>query len=760
MDESAIQEDVAAFADNDEDVLIDARGTLIYVVQGREEEVRLRPTADGLRVEMDDTTTVSYSTFLGRHLGRLDILAERLLQRKERDPFFVDGPASLEDSESHGELGSSLNLLSDQCSDPPAFATRLTFITADGGHGKSVLLREYMHRNANSFLRGTSPYLFWHVDLQGRQLLRLSEALMGDLGDLRVAGLWMSGILALMRHRLLVLAVDGFDELAAEQGSNDAFGALSTLIHQLDGGGSLVAASRRAFFDSDRFAHRSGLLTRNMATACEFSELHLHPWGPSHALEFLTAVEFEGSGFSDPSVAYDDLRSELGGADHPMLQRPFLLSQVAKGMLMTDLSAHRFLNGRNDPLKGVQNVVEAFVEREVTQKWKVRETGLPYLSDEQHMAILGDVAEEMHRAGTDRIPLDIIETLASVRVDDWGIDRTLHPAIIDMMRVHVLLHSSDGGRTRSFDHPEFQSFFLAVALKDHLLNAARGESIRPLRNHLRIDQISESTASYVASLAELSKEDTLQLIDSLSAIIRGQTRPTLIESNIGTLLPALIDGLSLGNKEIECPALFSSLAFAGKHLRAVALRHANFVNVRLERATWHDVTLSDCNLGELTILAECILESVSMVNCHIDGLIVVDHDGQEKRAYSPEHMVSLLHQQGIQWVDKEGTARVDEEEPHEDSRALKDAHKLLRHFHRSTILSSMDIERKYGNLDHLDSVLSLLEDNELLIPQRWRGKGSGRLWRMATSVEDLLKAEDGKGLPSQVAFWAGVRALG
>lgn len=33
---------------------------------------------------------------------------------------------------------------------------------------------------------------------------------MGDLGDLRVSGLWMPAILRLMRHRTLVLAIDGF----------------------------------------------------------------------------------------------------------------------------------------------------------------------------------------------------------------------------------------------------------------------------------------------------------------------------------------------------------------------------------------------------------------------------------------------------------------------------------------------------------------------------------------------------------------------
>ncbi len=53
----------------------------------------------------------------------------------------------------------------------------------------------------------------------------------------------MPAVLRLMRQRSIVLAIDGFDELAAEQGSADALGALAMLVRDLQGRGVVIAAS-------------------------------------------------------------------------------------------------------------------------------------------------------------------------------------------------------------------------------------------------------------------------------------------------------------------------------------------------------------------------------------------------------------------------------------------------------------------------------------------------------------------------------------
>lgn len=70
---------------------------------------------------------------------------------------------------------------------------------------------------------------------------------MYELGELRFSGLYYSSIIALMRRNLIILGIDGFDELAAEVGGETALGSLKDLVTKMNGTGTLIAASRRTF---------------------------------------------------------------------------------------------------------------------------------------------------------------------------------------------------------------------------------------------------------------------------------------------------------------------------------------------------------------------------------------------------------------------------------------------------------------------------------------------------------------------------------
>jgi hypothetical protein len=65
-------------------------------------------------------------------------------------------------------------------------------------------------------------------DTQGRSFVRLEEAVAGELGQLRVSGMFYSGVIRLIRRGLLAIAIDGFDELLAEVGSGEAYSARSS----------------------------------------------------------------------------------------------------------------------------------------------------------------------------------------------------------------------------------------------------------------------------------------------------------------------------------------------------------------------------------------------------------------------------------------------------------------------------------------------------------------------------------------------------
>ena len=78
--------------------------------------------------------------------------------------------------------------------------------------------------------------------------MRLEEAVAGDLGQLRISGLFYSGVIRLIRRGLLAIAIDGFDELLAEIGFTEAYSGLGAFLRQLDGNGVVIASARSAYF--------------------------------------------------------------------------------------------------------------------------------------------------------------------------------------------------------------------------------------------------------------------------------------------------------------------------------------------------------------------------------------------------------------------------------------------------------------------------------------------------------------------------------
>ena len=761
MELDSVYEDIAAFADDDEEVVVDRDGSVLFVRDGKEVscEITLREGTPMVRFEDRE---LSYRRFLTHTLGRLDVFAERILSKRPSIDTFIDGPARVERVAGEMHEGRALALLDSECMEPPPFSARVAFITADAGHGKTALLREYQARQAHSFLGGKTGTLFWHVDLQGRQLLRLSEALMGDLGELRVAGLWMPGIIRLLQSRALILAIDGFDELAAEQGGADAIGALATLVDQLSGEGTIVAASRRTFFDTEDYLRRAGVIRRAITNPCEFDQLTLYPWTRDDSIQYLSSVRLDGTTFPTPTTTYNEVRDALGGEEaHPVLTRPFLLTQVSRALLRYDVSPHEFLRSGDEPFSGVATVVQAFVEREVQEKWRYADTGEPYLTVEQHMELLASVAEEMYRSQKDRLPVDVLETIATLLVDSWGVEPARRQQILQMVKMHVLLVvPSDGDSSaRSFDHPEFRDYFIAWALRSRLEDMVRGRGSDELTRYLSIAQLTDSTARYVCGMLDLDQARAASLLQNLASAVAVEWRPTFLQINVGTLFPFIVDGLNFDKGvEFRADAIYSSLVFEGSRLNNVTIARGSFVNISFRNVEWSDVTFSECELGEISVDVESAYDHVRIVDCHLGGVRIFQEDDEIAREYSPDRVVWQLRKLGIDIEQADAAPEV--VEAFEESDFYKLVHRTLRMFYRTTIVHDEQITRRFRQ-DHatvLDRVLPLLERHGVVDERPWRGSGTQTLWAITCRIDDVFAAEGDAGVNPQLAkFWDEVR---
>lgn len=760
MDINTLISDIAAFADDSEEVVADPNGDIMFRRGGEDIECKLvRASNETLAVQIGDEQ-FSYTKFISHFLGRLDVLAERLAAKRHGVPAFVDGPVHVDSAVFDPIDTTGLEGLSRECAEVSPFAARVVFVTGDAGHGKTALLREYQSRTATKFLEGKCPFVFWHVDLQGRQLLRLSEALMGDLGELRVQGLFYPSIVTLLRYHCLVLAIDGFDELAAEQGSAEALGALAHLLKSLDSKGVVVAASRRTFFDTEDYVKRSSMLRQTAATQCEIDQIKVLDWGEKEAVEYLTHVTVDSERFAHPEATYNELVTELGGdTAHPLVSRPFLLAQTVRALLRYSMTPKKFIRGMENPLESVAEVVKAFVDREVQEKWRFKETGEPYLTSSQHMRLLAEVAEEMWIAQKDRLDAEVVELISVSLLDEWRIDEGLRRQITDMVRMHVLLTIPPDApaNVRGFDHPEFRNYFLARAFYAAIDRAImRGEPSR-LGRLLAVGQLPDSVGHYLTSLVARDESTVRKIVDCLIEQVARAWRPTYLQTNVGTLIPFMIDGVPFeGGIRIGGKIIYSSIVFKGTRLEDVSFVDGLLNMVHLSDVRWKNVRFENCEVSEFVVDMDAKFENVSFIDCRLGGLVLMDKDEERQREYAPNRIAEAVRPLGIDIRQAGIDVGERAAEPTAAEAALQ---RLLRLFTRTTGVSENILRMRFKrDLQLLErQIIPLMERHKLIQSEKWVGSGKQRRWTLTRRVDDILRGADDDGDEATRAFWKELR---
>jgi len=739
----SIKSDLQAFADEENDIIIEPNGDILINRLGNELNFTVFYDEYNNLMVRYENIEFPYRLFLSKKLASLDVFAQKILDKFPPIDNYINGPAAIE-SVTQGEIiGQSLDLLKSACDDT-LFCTKVVFVTADAGHGKTVLLRMYQNIVASKFLSGKSKYLFWHIDLQGRQLLRLNEALMGSLGELRMAGIYMQSIIALLKHGLLILAIDGFDELAAEQGSSDALGALSHLVGKLNDAGTIVAASRRTFFDAEEYTKRTRMLSSAVSKRSQYDHIKLSAWKKENILKFFSQYRLDSKKFEDPKRLYDKILIELNNnPNHPMITRPFLINQMAKGLLRYNEDPSSFIRSMTNPLDGVASVVEAFINREVTEKWKLRETGEPLLTQDQHMQLLSTVAEEMWFAQKERIRFDFIQEILTILMDDWKIETKNQSQIVEMVKMHVLLIPDVSDYNyRRFEHPEFKNYFLSQSLNKILLPLGKGKSKVECKRFLSLGQLPDSVAKYTASIIGKNPEYLTPIIVELVGLVQKEWRPTYLQSNVGTIIPSLINRVPFENTvKIDANIIFTSLVLEDTNLQNIHLEGCKFINVKLKNIYWENVEFVNCEFQDIVIDVDSVINNIRISGC-IFSSVIVSKDGEEySREYSPQRIVNILSDIGFIFVDEKAQALDLFDKSVEKKLILKFFHV----FRRTTLITDRIIKTKFQPEQEqfvFDKIIPIAEDNGIIQKVVWAGGGAAQSWMIKVRVEDLFRGQD------------------
>jgi uncharacterized protein YjbI with pentapeptide repeats len=751
-----LKQDLQSFADTEEDIIIEPNGHVLFTRSGNLYDIQVLVDSDDDRMYIKfDDKKIKYQDFISKEIAQLDIFAQRLIDKRFTIEPFIEGPSSLRTPWS-SEDGRALQQLQDECDEALISGTKVTFITADAGHGKTALLKEFQRWQALRFKKGESNYLFWHVDLQGRDLVRLAEAIMYDLGDLRIRGLYFSSILTLMKNRNIILAIDGFDELAAEIGGESALGSLSSLVKEMDGKGTLIAASRRTFFDTQDYLKRTEFLKGHISSNCLFYELKVLDWTKENAIEYISYFSAE------PANIYNQLLNHFKDPSHPILTRPFLLAKIVE--LITDEereanSLKVLLDEMNGDNEGVSAIVDSFIRREV-RKWKDRDkvTGKPYLDFDQHLSILATIAKEMWESQRDYISLDEIEIYGAMLLDDWDIEESLKPTIIRMLHSHALLIPMKDGseQLRKFDHLEFKNYFLGKSLGKIIKNF----ELPTLKKFLHLGQLPDSVPRYM--LSSLIPSDVKKYLNLFQEIIEKEWKPTHVQSNVGTIIPYLFDRHSIDEKlEFSGKVTYSSLVFENKNIQNALISYGTFINISLKNVELDNVHFDNCNFTELKfdLSSNNIFNNVTISNSNIDSIQIISEGEIIETAYSPERIQELLH---IRKIGSSPQGEIPKIKRRSNFKAL--INKFLSKYHRTIFQYESNLEENnlYGSATKkiLTEVIPFLIEHDVIseVDNKTIKQRGGRAYRLNYDLKELLKADGESDNELLEIFWKNVNA--
>ena len=761
-----IKLDLSSFADDENELIYDEQGSFMFNRFGRPVEIQVYTNADDTLFVRFNSEDVPYKTFIAKEMAHLDLFANKLIQKAvppEGDDY-VD-PMATKLTAIGSQPGMALKLLKKECEEQALIGSKISFVTADAGHGKSMLLRHFQQKQAEEYINGKSKFLFWHIDLHGRDLVRLNEAIMYEIGELRLSGIYYSTVLTLLRRHLLVLGIDGFDELAAEKGGDTALNSISSLVLNMDGKGVLIAASRRTFFDTQDFLKRSGILKNNIGNGCSFNEVKINNWTANQCKQFLANYAFDDE-------EYDKLVDSLRTAEHPLLERPFLFTKLVKNSFNDGISPSEFISKDVGHLESINDVIFAFIKREV-DKWTHydKETGKPYLTLGQHMELLSEIASEMWKAQNDVLSDDSIQLILSIFLDEWNIEQTLRSQVTRMVSTHAMLIPVEGkDGYKKFDHEEFLYFFLARSMEGITRRCVKSGNFKPLHTLLSQSQLPDSVAHYFSTLLDgIRVED---IVNGLMTEVGKEWKATGLQPNVGTILPYILDRYVHSNEiKIQGGVVFSSLVFENKRISNVVFCGCTFMNISFKNTELSNVRFEKCQFNGIKIVDE---SNNSFENVSIDSASQVSRvsfiynqdEDYEFTEYAPNVIRQILQGIGI-IIDSMGSDNVrnnDVVAERHDMEFYKAIKRLLNKYIRSNCLYESDIKTlKFLNYSNPDMVMTeiipLLEKYDIVERRdnkRTRQAGTYGWALSKYDISEILLAEENKE-SALYKFWQEVK---
>lgn len=500
-------------------------------------------------------------------------------------------------------------------------SVKVMLIDGPAGIGKTRFIEYLAWRRAEHYLVKRRP-LVLHVQSRGRVLTFLQDLIAYSLQSLRLS-VTFDQLPVLVRHGLVTLAIDGFDELADPNGYELAWGQVNDLVDQVRGNGTLILAGRETFI-----GHRR---VRNSITSLNEDDdlrvLTLQPPRPKDAKQWL-----KSRGATMPEFA-DDLFEP-----HSFALRPFFLTQLWRLASTMKL----------DPADGgylLTSLIDAMIEREAS-KFGARVNEV--LDEEQLRSYVRKLLREVARSIADD-QTEAIDRTMLAWVVDMAVPEDLDQEIVGILKNRAMaiafLENDDTPHHLRFSHSKLLNHFLCENVVDSVIVNDLPKYVR--RNLLGADFLA-TFSDFVSHLARFEADLVHRFFDAASKQARDYLKIDRGARNLGamliTMLPSMegVEPLSLRDLDVDetlirgttPPAEILGLVVNQLDIQGADVESLVFADSHIDTLTVSDATLvSDSIPPPVRLHYRREREEAAREAVMVDHVRIVDWLGNHRSTY-------------------------------------------------------------------------------------------------------------------------------
>lgn len=343
--------------------------------------------------------------------------------------------------------------------------TDLVLINGPAGVGKTTIVREAALKRAESF-DGSAP-LIVQIASRGRVLQNIADLIAFTLQEMR-SNLTIGQLMSLMRHGLITLAIDGFDELSDPNGFETAWSGLNNLIKGVRGSATFLLAGRETFISTDTMLRQ---LSSFDSRKDRLALLSLSDPDPDAARDWL----LKQNGWDRTLLEREFVEPIFEQGSYAL--RPFFLTVIAR--------EPEALKSNTPPASDLLNYLVDVMTRREADKF-VDALDPPNGSEATHLyeayvgRFLEEVARDLAENQSESISDDALDLLARVAADDLLPDDQIAAVVQRARTIVFLANDLRAGHVR-FAHEQLLQHFLA---REALRSVGYGETPRYVRRNL------------------------------------------------------------------------------------------------------------------------------------------------------------------------------------------------------------------------------------------------------------------------------------